>query len=150
MYSYIYRGRRGCGVGGTETETNLSWPPPRLSTHRLQPICIIAAKLAGKFTITGSKCLGKGKQHVRIFPNRVWHKLCKSYQRRQYNWQCRENPTGKYANQGSSKPEARSSTGEHICQLDLQGIPDYRSLSIGFVTLDNLRCWQDNRLHMLE
>ena len=41
-------------------------------------------------------------------------------------------------------------TGEHICQLDLRGIADYRSLSIGFATLDNLRCWQDNHLHTIE
>ena len=27
-------------------------------------------------------------------------------------------------------------TGEHICQLDLQEIADYRSLPIGFATLD--------------
>ena len=32
--------------------------------------------------------------------------------------------------QWSSKPEARSSTGKHICQLDLRGIAAYRSLSI--------------------
>ena len=31
-----------------------------------------------------------------------------------------ENPTGKYVSQWSSKTEQRSSTGEHICQLDLQ------------------------------
>ena len=41
-------------------------------------------------------------------------------------------------------------TGEYICQLDLQGIADYRSLSIRFATLDNLRCWQDNHLHTIE
>ena len=34
--------------------------------------------------------------------------------------------------------------GEHICQLDLRGIADYRSSMIGFATLDNLQCWQDN------
>ena len=44
------------------------------------------------------------------------------------------NPTDKYASQWSS-------TGKHICQLDLQEITDYRSLSIGFATLDNLDCW---------
>ena len=31
-----------------------------------------------------------------------------------------------------------------------QGISDYRSLSIGFAILDNLRCWQDNHLHMIK
>ena len=41
-------------------------------------------------------------------------------------------------------------TGEHICPLDLRGIADYRSLPIGFATLDNLRCWQDNHLHTIE
>ena len=32
----------------------------------------------------------------------------------------------------------RSFTGEHICQLDLQGTVDYRSLSDGDETLDIL------------
>ena len=41
-------------------------------------------------------------------------------------------------------------TGEHICQLDLQGIADHRSLLIGFAKLNNLRCWQDNHLHTIE
>ena len=41
-------------------------------------------------------------------------------------------------------------TGEHICQLGLQGIADYRSMLIGFATLDNLRCWQDNHLPIIE
>ena len=40
--------------------------------------------------------------------------------------------------------------GEHICQLDLQGIADYRSLSTGFATLKNLQCWQDYHLHRIE
>ena len=40
--------------------------------------------------------------------------------------------------------------GKHICQLDLRGIADNRSLSIGFETLDNLRCWQDNHLHKIK
>ena len=43
----------------------------------------------------------------------------------------------------------RSSTGEHICQLDLRGIADYRSLSVGCATLNNLRCWKDIHLHMI-
>ena len=59
-------------------------------------------------------------------------------------------PTDKYASQWSSQPEARSFTGEHICQLDLRGIADYRSLSVRFATLDNLRCWRDNHLHTIE
>ena len=41
-------------------------------------------------------------------------------------------------------------TGKHICQLDLRGIADYRFLTIGFATLDNLRCWQENHLHTIE
>ena len=40
--------------------------------------------------------------------------------------------------------------GKHICQFDLQVIFGYRSLSIGFATLDNLRCWQDNHLLTIE
>ena len=41
-------------------------------------------------------------------------------------------------------------TGKHICQLDLQGIADYRSLSIGFAMLDNLQCWQNNHPHTIK
>ena len=81
---------------------------------------------------------------------REWHKRCKSHRRRRYNQRFRANPTDKYASQWSSKPEARSFTGKHICQLDLRGIADYRSSSIGFATFDNLRCWQDNHLHTIE
>ena len=72
---------------------------------------------------------------------------CKSNWQKQYNWRFRANPTDKYASQWSSEAEPRSFTGEHICQLDLQGIADYRSLSGGFATLDNLRCWKDINLH---
>ena len=39
---------------------------------------------------------------------------------------------------------------EHICPLDFRGIADYRSLLIGFATLDNLRYWQDNHLHIIK
>ena len=67
-----------------------------------------------------------------------------------YNRRFLANPTDKYASQWSSKSEARSSTGKNICQLDLWGIADYRSFSIGFATLDNLRCWQDNHLRTIE
>ena len=38
---------------------------------------------------------------------------------------------------------------EHIFQLDLRGIAGYRSLLKGFATLDHLRCWQDNHLHII-
>ena len=69
-----------------------------------------------------------------------WHKRCKSNWQRQNNRKFRANPTDKYASQWSSKAEPRSSTCKHICQLDLQGIIDYRYLSVGFAALDNLRC----------
>ena len=41
-------------------------------------------------------------------------------------------------------------TGKYSYQLDLRGITDYRSLSIGFATLDNLQRWQDNHLYTIE
>ena len=41
-------------------------------------------------------------------------------------------------------------TGEHICQLDLKGLVDYRSSSVRFGTLDNLGCSGDNHLHLIE
>ena len=68
---------------------------------------------------------------------RVWHERCKSYRRRRYNQRCQANPTDKYASQCT----ALHCTGEHICHLELRGIANYRSLAIGFSTLDNLRCW---------
>ena len=58
-------------------------------------------------------------------------------------WQ--ENPTDKYASQWSFEPKARSFTGKHICQLDLQGTVDYRSLSAGDETLDILHGWKEIR-----
>ena len=54
-----------------------------------------------------------------------------------------ENPIDKYASQWSS-------TGEHISQLDLRIIPDYRSSLVRFAMLDNLRCWRDIHLHTIE
>ena len=42
-----------------------------------------------------------------------------------YNRRFLANPTDKYARQWSSSPLAWSSTGSHICQLDLLGIADY-------------------------
>ena len=42
-----------------------------------------------------------------------------------YNRRFLANPTDKYARQWSSLPPACSSTGSHICHLDLRGIADY-------------------------
>ena len=47
-----------------------------------------------------------------------------------YNWLFLANPTEKYARQWSSSALPQSSTGSHICQLNLHGIADY----IVFVT----------------
>ena len=49
-----------------------------------------------------------------------------------------------------ARGEELHSTGEHICQFDLREIANYRSLLIGFATLNNLWCWQDNHLHTIE
>ena len=49
-----------------------------------------------------------------------------------------------------AKGEELHCTGVHICQLDLQGIADYRSFSIGFAMFENLWCWLDNHHHTIE
>ena len=37
-----------------------------------------------------------------------------------------------------------------MCQLDLQRIADYISSSKRFTMKDNIRCWQNSHLHMIE
>ena len=44
----------------------------------------------------------------------------------------------------------RNFTGEHIWQLDLRGIVDYRSLSAGDATLDILPGWKEIDLRKIE
>ena len=56
----------------------------------------------------------------------------------------------KLTNMQASAVELRARGEEHICQFDLREIANYRSLLIGFATLNNLWCWQDNHLHMIE
>ena len=41
---------------------------------------------------------------------------------------------------------ARSSTGKHFCQSELQGTVENRSLVTGGVAFDILQCWMDDHL----
>ena len=68
-----------------------------------------------------------------------------------YNRRFLANPTDKYARQWSSSPPAWSSTGSHICQLDLLGIADYIVFGSEICNVcANLQYWSDNHLHTIE
>ena len=96
--------------------------------------------------------LEKKSQHRKIGP-KEWHKRCKSYRKDDIIGDAEQI---QLTNMRDSAVELRvrgkelHCTGEQICQLDLRGIADYRSLPIGFAMLDNLRFWQDNHLHTIE
>ena len=83
---------------------------------------------------------------------RDWHKRCKSFRKDDIIGDAKQI---QLTNMRASAVELRAGgeelhcTGEHFGQLDLRGIADYRSLPIGFITLDNLRCWQDTLLHTI-
>ena len=51
---------------------------------------------------------------------------------------------------GNPSRMARKSTGEHLCQSELQGTVENRSLPAGGVAFDILRCWKDDHLQTSE
>ena len=51
---------------------------------------------------------------------------------------------------GAPSRMARSSTGKHFCQSELQGTVENRSLRAGGVAFDILRCWKDDHLQTSE
>ena len=51
---------------------------------------------------------------------------------------------------GTPSLMARSSTGKHFCQSELQGTVENRSLPANGVALDILRCWKDDHLQTSE
>ena len=82
-----------------------------------------------------------------------WHKRCKSYRKDDIIGDAEQIQLTNMracAVELRARGEELHCIGEHICQLDLRVIADYRSLPIGVATLDNLRCWQDNHLHTIE
>ena len=71
------------------------------------------------------------KSHICVA--NVWQKRCKSYLRRRYNWQCRANPTDKYASQCSRDPSQRRGATLHWKAY----------LSVGFVRACQLQVFVD-------